>query len=99
VAVHDLAVVSGEHGNLEPELADAGAHTVHNRIVLPRVTRVEDQTVNGPDLDFGGCWAAVPFASMPHLPSEVPEGAPAGMAPLTISVNGAASVPVQITLQ
>ncbi len=42
MAIHDIAVASGEHGNLEAELADATAHPIHSGIVLARVAGVGD---------------------------------------------------------
>jgi hypothetical protein len=59
VAIHDLAVAAGEHRNLETELADAGAHAVNGGIVLSRVAGVEDQPVEGPDLDSSEADAAI----------------------------------------
>jgi hypothetical protein len=34
VPVNDLAVAAGQHGNLEPELADAAAHAIDRSVVL-----------------------------------------------------------------
>ena len=39
-------------GILKTELADAGAHSVNDGMVLARIAGVEDQAVDGPDLDL-----------------------------------------------
>ena len=54
VTINDLTIAAGEHRDLEAELADAATHTIHDRIVLPWVACVEDETVNGPDLNLVG---------------------------------------------
>ena len=52
VAVHDFPVAARENRDLEAELADAGTHAIHRGIVLARVAGVEDQAVDGPDLNL-----------------------------------------------
>src|ERR1700674_498327 len=52
VPLNHLAVTSSEHGDLEPELANRGAHPVHGRVVLARVARVENQLFDRPNLYF-----------------------------------------------
>jgi len=52
MAIDDLAVTAGEHGNLETELANARAHALDSRIVLARIARVESQPVDRPLLDW-----------------------------------------------
>ena len=52
--VDHFTIAAGEHRDLEAELADAAAHAVHGRIVLPRVACVEDQPVDRPDLNLVG---------------------------------------------
>jgi hypothetical protein len=54
VTINHFAVAAGEHWNLEAELADAAAHAIDDRVVLPGVARVEDQAVNGSDLNLVG---------------------------------------------
>ena len=54
VAVNDLAVAAGQHGDLEAELANAAAHAIDRGVVLAGIACVEDQSVNGPNLDFRG---------------------------------------------
>ncbi len=65
--VDHFAVAAGQHRDLEAELPDARAHAVHDRIVLSRVARVEDEPVDGPDLDLRVVWADRFLRSMPHL--------------------------------
>ena len=48
---HDLPVAPCEHRNLETELANAAAHPIHRAVVFAWVTRVFDQTVDGPLFD------------------------------------------------
>jgi hypothetical protein len=52
VAIDHFAVAAGEHGDLEPELADAAAHAIDGGIVLTGISGVEDQPVDRPDLDL-----------------------------------------------
>jgi hypothetical protein len=52
VPIHDLAVAASEDRDLEPELADGSDHPIDCSIVLPWVPGVEDQLVDGPELDL-----------------------------------------------
>ena len=41
-----------QDGDLEAELANARAHAVHNRVVLPGVSDIEDEPIDWPDLNL-----------------------------------------------
>jgi hypothetical protein len=51
MAVHDLAVAAGEYWDLETKLADRRAHAIHDRVVLARVARVENEFIYWPVFD------------------------------------------------
>jgi hypothetical protein len=38
-------------GNFKSELADRGPHTVHDGIIFTRISRIQNEFVNGPVLD------------------------------------------------
>jgi hypothetical protein len=52
MAVDDLAVAAGEHGNLETKLADRRAHAIDGVVVFAGIASIENQAVNGPDLNL-----------------------------------------------
>jgi hypothetical protein len=58
MAIHQGSVAPRQHRNLEFEFADAIAHAIHGRVVLPRISGVEDQSVNGPVFDALREWIA-----------------------------------------
>src|ERR1035441_5447808 len=52
--IHHFAVAAGQHRTLEPEFANRGAHAVHDRVVLPRISGVEDKALDGPCQNLRG---------------------------------------------
>jgi hypothetical protein len=52
VSIHHLTVASREHRNFEAELTDAAAHAIDGGVVFPGITSLEDQLLDGPDLDL-----------------------------------------------
>jgi hypothetical protein len=52
MTVHDLAVAAGQNWKFESELAGAAAHAIDRGVVLAGIAGVEDQLVDGPDLDL-----------------------------------------------
>jgi len=54
MAVDHFAVTSDQTGNFEPEFQEALAHTIYRRIIFAGVARIQDQLVDGLDLDFHG---------------------------------------------
>jgi hypothetical protein len=49
---NDLAVASNQTGDLKSELADRGTHSIHCGIVLAGISGVEDQPIDGPNLNL-----------------------------------------------
>jgi hypothetical protein len=54
MAVHHFAVAAHQHGDLESELPDADAHAIDRGVVLAWISRIEDQLLDRPSLDFSG---------------------------------------------
>jgi hypothetical protein len=52
VAVYDLAIAAREHRNFEAEFANAGTHAIDDCVVFSWISRVQNQAINRPDLDF-----------------------------------------------
>ena len=54
MAVHHFAVAAYQHGDLASELPDANAHAIDRGVVLAWISRIEDQLLDRPSLDFSG---------------------------------------------
>ena len=52
VIINHFAVRPSQHWNIEAGLPDAAAHAIHGSIVFSGIASVENQFVDGPDLDF-----------------------------------------------
>ena len=49
MTIDDLAIPTGQDGNLQPEFPDAAAHTIYCGVVLAGIAGVENQPVDVPD--------------------------------------------------
>ena len=54
MAIDHFTVTAREHWDLETELADAAAHAIDDRIVLPGVACVKDKPIDRPDFNLVG---------------------------------------------
>jgi hypothetical protein len=54
MTVNHGPIAARQHRDFESELADRCHHAVHRGIVFARISGVEDQPINMPDLDFRG---------------------------------------------
>jgi hypothetical protein len=79
--VDHLTVATGQHRNLEPELADAGAHAIHDRVVLAWVPSVEDEPVYGPNLDLSLSRRFLRWHTSPRFGEESSAGCARGAGP------------------
>jgi hypothetical protein len=52
MAIHYFSIAAREDRDFETEFTDAGAHAIHGGVVLARIAGVEDQLVDGPDLNL-----------------------------------------------
>jgi len=64
VIINHFAVRPGQHWNLEAGLPDAAAHAIHGSMVFSGLASVENQFVDGPDLDFHR-WGRLNHSAMP----------------------------------
>src|ERR1039457_1788510 len=52
MAVNQFAITTDQARNLESELTNTATHTIHNRVIFPRVSDVHYQPIDWPTLDL-----------------------------------------------